>query len=56
MKEIPADIEKECVDEFKDRLFRFAWPHIRRKATAGFPEYYKDQLLKRQFEEIEVAQ
>jgi hypothetical protein len=51
MKEVPADIEKECMDEIKERLFRFAWPHIRRKVTAGLPEFYKDLLLKRQFEE-----
>jgi hypothetical protein len=50
MKEVPADIEKECVDEIKERLYRFAWPHIRRKVTAGLPEWYKDELLKRQFE------
>jgi hypothetical protein len=50
IKEIPADIEKECVDEIKERLYQFAWPHIRRKVTAGFPEWYKSELLKRQFE------
>lgn len=50
IKEVPADIEKECVDEIKERLFRFAWPHIRRRVTAGLPEWYKDQLLRRQFE------
>lgn len=52
MKEIPVDIEKECTDEIKERLFRFAWPHIRRKVTAGLPEWYKDQLLRRQFEQV----
>jgi hypothetical protein len=52
IKEVPADIEKECVDEIKERLYRFAWPHIRRKVTAGLPEWYKDELLKRQFDEV----
>lgn len=50
IKEVPADIEKECTEEIKERLYRFAWPHIRRKVTAGLPEWYKDELLKRQFE------
>ena len=54
MKEVPADIEKECSDEIKDRLFRFAWPHIRRKVTAGLPEWYKEQLLSQQFEHKEL--
>lgn len=49
LKEIPADIEKECADEIKDALWKWAWPKIRRKATAGFPEWYKDQLLQKQF-------
>lgn len=51
MKEVPADIEKECIDEIKDRLWKWAWPHIRRKVTAGCPEWYKDRLAKSQFEE-----
>lgn len=53
IKEVSSDIEKECADEIKDRLFRFAWPHIRRKVTAGLPEWYKDQLLRQQFENVE---
>jgi hypothetical protein len=50
MKEIPEDILKECEGEIRDRLFTYAWPHIRRGLTRGFPEYYKDLLLRRQFE------
>jgi hypothetical protein len=50
MHEIPNDIEKEYIDEIKDRLWSYAWPHIRRAVTRGVPEYYKEQLLKRQFE------
>jgi hypothetical protein len=52
MKEVPADIEKECVDEIKGRLFAWAWPSIRRMSTHGLPEFYKDQLLKQQFEAV----
>jgi hypothetical protein len=41
---------KECAEEIMDRLYRFAWPHIRRKVTAGLPEWYKAELLRRQFD------
>lgn len=51
MKEVPADIEKECADEIKERLYRWAWPHLRRMVTAGFAPWYKDELLKHQFED-----
>lgn len=50
MKEIQADIQKECEDEIKAKLFEWAKPHILRGALAGFPLWYKDQLLKKQFE------
>lgn len=50
IKEIPTDIETECADEIKEALYRWAWPHIRRMVTRGFPEWYKEELLKRQFE------
>lgn len=49
LKEIPVDIEKECSEEIKDRLWRWAWPHIKRKAVYGFPAWYKDQLMQNQF-------
>lgn len=50
VKEIPEDILKECEDEIKDKLFAYAWPQIRRMVIRGFPEFYKEQLLHRQFE------
>lgn len=50
MKEIPGDIEKECEDEIKQQLYDWGWPHIRRMVCRGFPEYYKETLLKKQFE------
>ena len=50
MREIPEDILKECEEEIKERLFAYAWPHIRRMTTRGFPEFYKEVLLRRQFE------
>lgn len=47
---VPPDIEKECREEIRDALWQWAWPHIRRMATRGLPEWWKDELLKMQFE------
>jgi RNA ligase-like protein len=49
-KEIWPDIEKECADEIKGALYAWAVPHLRRLVTRGFPEWYKEQLLAKQFE------
>jgi len=49
MKEIPADIQKECEEELKEALFAWAWPHVRRMATRGVPEWYKQLLLMEAF-------
>jgi hypothetical protein len=51
LKEVAVDIEKECVDDIKDRLYRWALPQIRRIATAGLPEWYKTQLMGEQFKD-----
>lgn len=45
MKEVEADILKECSGEIKDALFAWAWHQIARGAKAGLPEWYKNQLL-----------
>lgn len=50
IKEIPEDVEKECAAEIKEKLYTWAWPHLRRRIVAGMPEWYKEQLLKKQFE------
>jgi hypothetical protein len=44
IKEIPDDIRKEAEDTIKQRLFDHFWPQLRRGVTAGFPEFYKEQL------------
>lgn len=49
IKEVPPDVKAECEDEIKRKLFAWAWPHIARAVTRGLPEWYKDELLKRQF-------
>lgn len=50
MAEIPKDVEKEEAEFIRDKLFAWAWPHIKRSVTRGFPEWYKEWLLKSQFE------
>jgi hypothetical protein len=52
--EVPDDIRKECEDEIKAKLFEWAWPHLRRQVTRGLPEWYKNELLKLQFERSEA--
>jgi hypothetical protein len=49
-KEVPNDIRKEEEDFIKEKLFEWAWPHIQRGVMAGLPEWYKEQLMKKQFE------
>lgn len=49
LREVPTDIEKESAEVIKEKLFAWAWPKIRRGVCAGLPEWYKDELLKRQF-------
>ena len=48
-----AELKKDVVDEEKeairDELYTFFIDEILRKATAGFPEWYKDQLLTKAF-------
>lgn len=53
--EIQSDVEKECRDEILADLWKWAWPQIRRRTSHGFPEWYKDQLLKSQFEQTEAV-
>lgn len=52
--EIQADVERECRDEIADALYKWAWPQIRRGLTSRFPERYKEQLLAKQFSEVEA--
>ena len=56
MKETQADIEKECMDLIAQKLVEWALPNIRRGVVRGLPEWYKDELVKRQFENTEEAQ
>ncbi len=44
LKEVVVDVHKECEDEVKAALFKWAWPHIQRQVTRGLPEWYKRRL------------
>ncbi len=50
MREVAPDIKKECEEEIKEYLFKWAWPHIARCSARGLPEWYKNLLLTQQFE------
>lgn len=50
IKEAQADIDKECADLIAEKLAEWALPQIRRGVVRGLPEWYKDELLKLQFE------
>ena len=50
MKEVPEDVLKECEADIKEELFKWAWPQLRRRLNYGLPEWYKEELLKKQFE------
>lgn len=53
IKEIPADVKKECEEEIKEKLFAHFWPQIQRGITAGFPEWYKQYLEEGVVEKLE---
>ena len=53
IKEVPMDIEKECMEEIKELLWAWAWPKVRRGITAGLAEWYKEELLAEQFSDKE---
>lgn len=50
IKEAKTDIEKECMELIAQKLAEWALPQIRRGVVRGLPEWYKDELVKRQFD------
>jgi hypothetical protein len=52
LKEVQEDVAKECEAEIKDKLWAWAWPKLSRMITAGLPQWYKDELVKLQFEGV----
>jgi len=53
IKETIVDTLKECEDDIKRDLWEFGWERISRQLTYGLPQWYKDELLRKQFEEGE---
>ena len=51
IKEISTDVHTECQDEIKGLLFQWAWKQIQHGITRGFPEWFKQKLLEKQFNE-----
>lgn len=51
IKEVQADIHKECSDEIANALLKWAQPQIVRGVTRGLPEFYKMKLMEEQFNE-----
>ena len=49
-KEVQSDIEAEEKEAIKDFLWKEFSGEIKRKATAGMPEWYKTRLLERSFD------
>lgn len=49
LKEVQVDIKLECETEIKEQLYKWAIPHITRVAIRGLPEWYKEELLNKQF-------
>lgn len=50
LKEISLDTMNECQLEIREKLFDWAWGQIGRGITSGFPQWYKEELAKKQFE------
>jgi hypothetical protein len=55
IKEVQADTTKEEADFIKQKLYEWAWPQLRRNILKGFPEWYKERLLQKQFESPEAC-
>ena len=49
LKELHTDVIGENKQDIMDALFKWAWPQLSRRITAGFPQWYKDKLLDESF-------
>jgi hypothetical protein len=48
---VNADVLDECKEEIAEALFKWGWKQISRGITAGLPEWYKQKLVDKQFED-----
>jgi hypothetical protein len=51
IKRAQVDVAAECKEEIMEALWGWAGKQVLRGSTAGLPEWYKEELLKKQFEE-----
>jgi hypothetical protein len=51
LKEIQRDVAEEEKENIKEFLWKEFGSEVLRKAVGGFPEYYKDKLVKESFDE-----
>jgi len=56
IKETQADILKEEEENIKDALWNYAKGHVMRGCVRGLPEYYKELLLKEQFNDKDATE
>jgi hypothetical protein len=56
IREVSTDVYAEERLEIQEVLWKWAWKQISRGITAGLPEWYKEQLLVKQFEKAEDEQ
>jgi len=50
MAAAPQDTLEECATQIMDDLMDWAWPLLQRRMVRGLPDWYKEELLKRQFD------
>lgn len=53
LREVKDDILKEEREQITEALFSWAWEHIARGVVGGLPQWYKEELMKKQFEQVE---
>lgn len=51
LKEVHADIDKEMLEYISEWLMAWAVPKVKRGVAAGLPNFYKEELMKKQFED-----
>lgn len=49
IKEVQEDVLRECESEIRDHLWAWAWPKLSRALPSRMAEWYKEELLKKQF-------
>jgi hypothetical protein len=53
LKGLELDLEKEIVDDMSKKLVQWAMPKVVRGVKAGMAEWYKEKLVKDQFNDSE---